>query len=252
MIAGAGLLWLMCFIFWGFTGELVCSLVAFLYPTYASFKAVEDAAHGIAGAEVNVDYWLRYWLTYAFSMLTEGVFYAFLSMVPFYHLIRLVYIVWLFFPATNGAQVVYAWGIAPLLRRYRPVVEMAMSRMSGEFSVLAPRRGASAEERSAQVQELMAQEMAKAGAAALGKAATRAAAGLFSGSSIEERIAESPGSVAGRGRCSSPRPTILTQPQQRRNLASPVHPAAEGGIEISTGGGDALLAKALGEEVKAD
>lgn len=43
---------------------------------------------------------------------------------------RLALIVWLFLPATRGAQGLYSWAVAPLLRRYRVQVDDTLSRPS--------------------------------------------------------------------------------------------------------------------------
>lgn len=206
VVAAGGLLWVVCFVFWGFTGELICTIVAYSYPLFASFKAFEDSALGIESASLQVDYWLRYWLAYAFSMLAEGLLYSFLACIPFYHLVRLVYIIWLFLPSTNGAQVLYHWGIAPLLRRYRPALESTLCRLTTEFSGVAAgytARGVACT--ASKLQDIMAQELARKAASNEGKAS----AGLFSARMPEEQKEnESPGSAVRRARAASPAPIL--------------------------------------------
>ena len=145
----------------------------------------------------NVDYWLRYWLTYAASMLLERLFYSFLSFIPFYHVLRLAYIVWLFAPSTNGAQHVYGWGISPLLRRYRPTIDATISRVSAEIAHVTPsvvareQQTGHAEGRSlnASLQEVMAQELMRAAASQAVAQVGKVASGILSagGSSTEHR-----------------------------------------------------------------
>lgn len=124
VVVSAGLLWSLGFLLWGFTGELVCTVVGLLYPMYASFKALEDLHQDHDQEEANT--WLTYWVTYAAMTLAESVFYRVLVWLPFYHIMRLVFIVWLFLPATRGARWIYRFLLGPLLRRYRPRLDAAL------------------------------------------------------------------------------------------------------------------------------
>lgn len=122
VVVSAGCCWTLCFLLWGFTGELVCTAAGLLYPMYASFKALEG------GQQDDVLQWLRYWTTYAALSLTETVFYKALAWVPFYHILRILIVLWLFHPSTGGAESVYHWVVGPLLRRYSPKIDTALAR----------------------------------------------------------------------------------------------------------------------------
>eukprot|EP00434_Breviolum_minutum_P039980 symbB.v1.2.035519.t1/scaffold4793.1/size34812/2 len=121
-VAGAGFLWFLLFVLWGFMGELVCKVVGNLFPMYASFRALEDEDHD------EVSSWLTYWVTFAAFTLLEGASAKLMSWLPFYYVMRLVLILWLFLPATRGAQALYTWTVAPVLRRYRPQVDVGLAR----------------------------------------------------------------------------------------------------------------------------
>mmetsp|Transcript_17790 Transcript_17790/g.21838 ORF Transcript_17790/g.21838 Transcript_17790/m.21838 type:complete len:118 (+) Transcript_17790:2-355(+) len=95
---------------------------------------------------------------------------------------RLALIVWLFLPATRGAQALYRWAVAPMLRRYRPQVDVALARsaqqLCGSFSTEklreALRSKGHGEAPGCGIEELMAQELAKAAASRLGQVSSRA------------------------------------------------------------------------------
>ncbi|OLP77323.1 Receptor expression-enhancing protein 2, partial [Symbiodinium microadriaticum] len=97
-VAFAGFFWMVLFALWGFMGELVCKVVGNLYPMYASFRALEDGDHQ------QVSSWLTYWVSFAALTLLEGVWCRFMAWLPFYYVLRLALIVWLFLPVTGGAQ----------------------------------------------------------------------------------------------------------------------------------------------------
>lgn len=124
----AGCLWACGFVLWGFTGEIVCTFVGLMYPMYGSFKALEDGDH----EEVGV--WLTYWVTYAALKMLEASFYHVLEWVPFYHLVRLLFLVWLFMPLTRGASWIYKLLIGPALRLYRPHIDSKLDKTADDIS----------------------------------------------------------------------------------------------------------------------
>ncbi|CAJ1327741.1 unnamed protein product [Effrenium voratum] len=167
-VAAAGLLWLVLFVLWGFMGELVCKVVGNLYPMYASFRAIED------DDQHQVSSWLVYWVTFAALTLLEGVGAKLLSWLPFYYVMRLSLIVWLFLPATRGAEALYCWGVAPVLRRQRPRVDAALARsaqqLCGTFcseKLVEVLRQPQSQAMPLKMEDLMAEELAKAAAARL-------------------------------------------------------------------------------------
>jgi len=236
VVAGAAVLWLACFILWGFTGELICTVVGSLYPMYASFKALEDADHA------GVSQWLVYWVTYSAVMLGEGLLYRALCWIPFYHIIRLLFVVWLFLPMAGGAQSMYAWAVGPLLRRYRPAIDGALARSAEEVcGTLAGQRNEELRQafRSAAaaarrprggdrgspagvgggaskdlgIEDLVARELAREAALGLSKVAVAGAAALLQhgapAAPLEGAAPPPPASLGAKHRSASPRPACL-------------------------------------------
>lgn len=136
VVAGVGIAWIGGFLLWGFTGELVCTVVGLLYPMYGSFKALESQQFE------EVAQWLRYWTAYAAMSLAENVFYRLLVWVPFYHLLRILVVLWLFLPLTMGANSIYAWTVGPALRRYSLRIDTMLARSAEEVRAAADAAGA--------------------------------------------------------------------------------------------------------------
>eukprot|EP00429_Kryptoperidinium_foliaceum_P052993 CAMPEP_0176094516 /NCGR_PEP_ID=MMETSP0120_2-20121206/47362_1 /TAXON_ID=160619 /ORGANISM="Kryptoperidinium foliaceum, Strain CCMP 1326" /LENGTH=281 /DNA_ID=CAMNT_0017428457 /DNA_START=23 /DNA_END=868 /DNA_ORIENTATION=+ len=224
VVAIGGIIWFLGFALWGYTGEFVCTLAGSLYPMYASFRALED--HDYDG----VMQWLTYWVTIVALMLAEGVLYRLFCWVPFYHVLRLLFIVLLLMPITCGTATCYRWLVAPVLRRHRGTVDGIIERFSEELRGIC---GGTCDEtcrwafRSASwlvcssgpvrrrdsktppvskglgIQELLAQELASEAAQRLGQAMGTPAAGA-------PPSAHKPGGFGARQRAASPRPKFVS------------------------------------------
>lgn len=176
-VAGTGAFWF-AFMLLGFTGEFICKVLGCLYPAYASFRVLED------DDSAQVSQWLMYWVVFASVMLTDSLFSAMWSLVPFYYILRLVLIIWLFSPATFGAANAYRWLIGPILRKYRSSIDVALDRSAEELrgTLIGERKKTLGDARARQefgIQEMVAQELAKGAAAGLRKVAAAGAISLL-------------------------------------------------------------------------
>lgn len=97
----------------GVCGNLLVSIVGFLYPAYRSFKALES------DDKDDDTQWLTYWVVYAFFTVFDEMTSWILNLMPFYFMIKLVLMIWMFWPTTNGALVIYNTVLAPFLRKYQ-------------------------------------------------------------------------------------------------------------------------------------
>eukprot|EP00520_Triparma_pacifica_P016652 CAMPEP_0118640672 /NCGR_PEP_ID=MMETSP0785-20121206/4877_1 /TAXON_ID=91992 /ORGANISM="Bolidomonas pacifica, Strain CCMP 1866" /LENGTH=162 /DNA_ID=CAMNT_0006532073 /DNA_START=167 /DNA_END=655 /DNA_ORIENTATION=+ len=92
--------------------KLVSDLVGFVYPAYASFKAVDSA-------DPNDDtQWLTYWVVFAVFSIVESAASILVSWIPFYFFLKLAFLIWLYHPTTLGAVVVYTSVIRPYVLPY--------------------------------------------------------------------------------------------------------------------------------------
>ena len=88
-------------------GHFVIDLVAYLYPAYASIKAIETN-------DKNDDtQWLTYWLVFSLFKLVEGIAEPLIHLIPFYFVGKVAFLVWCFYPGYEGAKVVYTSFIKP-------------------------------------------------------------------------------------------------------------------------------------------
>eukprot|EP00331_Platyophrya_macrostoma_P009240 CAMPEP_0176434292 /NCGR_PEP_ID=MMETSP0127-20121128/16588_1 /TAXON_ID=938130 /ORGANISM="Platyophrya macrostoma, Strain WH" /LENGTH=197 /DNA_ID=CAMNT_0017816997 /DNA_START=35 /DNA_END=628 /DNA_ORIENTATION=- len=98
-------------------GRFVIFLAGFLYPCYASYKALETPG-------LNDDsQWLTYWVIFSFIHVSDKVLDYFFTMIPFHNLVKLVFIVFLYHPRTQGAQLIYEKVIRPILLKYEKDID---------------------------------------------------------------------------------------------------------------------------------
>jgi receptor expression-enhancing protein 5/6 len=81
--------------------KLISDLIGFVYPAYMSFKAIESA-----GNEDDVQ-WLTYWVVFATFSIAESTIMFVLDYIPFYFIVKSVFMAWLFHPKFMGAALVY-------------------------------------------------------------------------------------------------------------------------------------------------
>ncbi len=87
--------------------HFIIDLVAYLYPAYASVRAIETD-------ETDDDtQWLTYWLVFSLFKMIEGVADSLLQYIPLYMVAKCAFLVWCFHPSFNGATVCYQAFIRP-------------------------------------------------------------------------------------------------------------------------------------------
>jgi Protein involved in membrane traffic len=104
----------------------IIHLIGILYPAYMSFKAIETKE------EEDDTLWLTYWVVFAaYNFADRFIDYLFFW-VPFYFVIKLLVLVYMFFPQTRGAEKVYKIFIGPFFRQYQSSIDEALGFISEE------------------------------------------------------------------------------------------------------------------------
>jgi len=99
---------------------------ATLYPAYASYKAVKTK---------NVkDYvkWMMYWVVYAFFVTVEVIADIFVTWLPFYYELKIVFVLWLLSPTTKGSSIMYRKLIHPQLARRESEIDNYIDKASDQ------------------------------------------------------------------------------------------------------------------------
>lgn len=92
--------------------KLVSDLVSFLYPAYASFKAIDS------GKPEDDTQWLTYWVVFAFFSIIENCMWFIVSWIPMYFVLKISFFLWLYHPKFLGAGLVYQQVLRPIVLPY--------------------------------------------------------------------------------------------------------------------------------------
>ena len=93
-------------------GFWIAFLVGFLYPAWASFKAI-----GTRQKEEDKQ-WFTYWALFGFIQVFDTVIYSLFRWVPFYSACKIALFIYLYHPKTHGALELYHKIIRPYLINY--------------------------------------------------------------------------------------------------------------------------------------
>lgn len=105
----------------GILDDLTCNLIGILYPAYLSFKAIETQ-------ESDDDkQWLTYWVAFAIYNIIDDFSSILFFWLPFYYPIKLIVLLWMVWPKTRGAQVLYEVVIKRILKMYEAQIDEKLS-----------------------------------------------------------------------------------------------------------------------------
>eukprot|EP00500_Bicosoecida_sp_ms1_P001572 CAMPEP_0203809722 /NCGR_PEP_ID=MMETSP0115-20131106/2480_1 /ASSEMBLY_ACC=CAM_ASM_000227 /TAXON_ID=33651 /ORGANISM="Bicosoecid sp, Strain ms1" /LENGTH=208 /DNA_ID=CAMNT_0050718477 /DNA_START=70 /DNA_END=696 /DNA_ORIENTATION=+ len=136
--------------FFGVGAGFFCNVVGFIYPAYASFKAIESHDKD------DDTQWLTYWVVYAAFCILEAFADFIMAWLPFYYVFKFAFLIWAQWPGLNGAGVVYNDFIRPFLIKHEKTVDGALSgAASGVKEAAAEAAAAAADAAKAGVQSAM-------------------------------------------------------------------------------------------------
>ncbi|KFY96366.1 hypothetical protein V498_02731 [Pseudogymnoascus sp. VKM F-4517 (FW-2822)] len=96
---------------------LLSSIATFLFPVFASYKALNAADPALLKP------WLMYWVVLACALLAESWLYFILYWIPFYAWFRLFFLLYLIAPQTQGARLIYETRLHPFLRTHELAID---------------------------------------------------------------------------------------------------------------------------------
>jgi len=114
------------YMIFGYFASLICNLVGFVYPAYASIHSLES--HD----STDDTKWLTYWVVFAFFSNVEFFSDIIFSWFPFYWLAKVVFLIWCFLPITNnGSMVIYHRLIRPVFIKNKGNIDAGFDKAAG-------------------------------------------------------------------------------------------------------------------------
>ncbi|KAH8556781.1 TB2/DP1, HVA22 family-domain-containing protein [Umbelopsis sp. PMI_123] len=125
-LGGASILFIM--VFFNLAGGLITNTIGWLYPAYASFKAIETP-----GKDDDTQ-WLTYWTVFGFVQTIEYFADILLYWFPFWYTFKVLLFLWLALPQFRGAEFLYNRFLRPVLIRAQPNIDSKLHNASAEVS----------------------------------------------------------------------------------------------------------------------
>eukprot|EP00347_Sterkiella_histriomuscorum_P022244 403331166 len=108
---------LVLFVVFGIGSAIITNLIGVAYPCFMSFYALESD-----GGDDDKQ-WLTYWVVFGIFTIADQFAGFILSFIPFYYVLKVAVLIWLFHPSTKGAIFVYENYIEPIWEQNKQYVE---------------------------------------------------------------------------------------------------------------------------------
>ena len=126
------------FIVFGIGQAILTNLIGVAYPVFMSFYALES------DGDDDDKQWLTYWVVFGMFSIADQFAGFILRFIPFYYVLKVATLIWLFHPATQGATFVYNNHIQPLWKEYEGQLEEVQKGLQKQLNDVASQAKAKA------------------------------------------------------------------------------------------------------------
>jgi receptor expression-enhancing protein 5/6 len=108
---------LVLFIVFGIGQSILTNVIGVAYPVFMSFHALESE-----GADDDKQ-WLTYWVVFGLFTIIDNFAGILLSLIPFYYVLKVTMLIWMFHPQSQGALFIYNNFILPTIKKYESQID---------------------------------------------------------------------------------------------------------------------------------
>jgi receptor expression-enhancing protein 5/6 len=105
----------------------VMYLFCFLIPAYKSYKAKESKEADDDGK------WLTYWIVVSFFFAADDLIRKILFFVPYWGIVRIVVMILLYNPTSDGAGLIYSKILKPILSKYETQIDSLLNKAESKL-----------------------------------------------------------------------------------------------------------------------
>lgn len=136
------LVFLVLFVVFGIGQAIITNIIGVAYPVFMSFHALESR-----DSSNDDKQWLTYWVVFGLFSMTDSCAGFILHFIPFYYVLKVATLIWLFHPATQGASYVYRELIHPYVehlnwfeRQIQDGINSGVNQVKGTVSSLTGKK----------------------------------------------------------------------------------------------------------------
>ena len=107
-------------------GKYITCIVGVTLPAYWSIKAIESPYFD------DDKQWITYWAIYGIFTLIDQFANIVLRIIPFYFVIKILFLIWCFMPNTMGALFIYNKFVGPYFRKYENKIDQKIEKFIRE------------------------------------------------------------------------------------------------------------------------
>ncbi|ORX37915.1 TB2/DP1, HVA22 family-domain-containing protein [Kockovaella imperatae] len=115
----------------GMLARLSSNVCCFLYPAYASYKALSMTPESSPEAMAQVEKWLMYWSVVGTWTAVEAAVGWTFTWLPFYSVIKAVVFIYLSSPQSGGSSWIYRTQLAPFFRDHETDIDGFLTSLKG-------------------------------------------------------------------------------------------------------------------------
>ena len=112
-----GLVFCVIFVYFNIFDSIITNLVGTLYPAFWTIKSLEQ---NIIEEQKK---WLTYWVVFGFFIIVDMSSPVIMKFIPFYFVLKILFLIWLFMPGSSGCTIVYYLFVKKIFRYYEDRIE---------------------------------------------------------------------------------------------------------------------------------
>ena len=112
-----GLVISVIFVYFNIFDSIITNMVGTLYPAFWTIKSLEQ---NIVEEQKK---WLTYWVVFGFFIIFDTSSIVIVKFIPFYFLFKILFLIWLFMPGSNGCTLVYHFVVKKIFRFYEDKID---------------------------------------------------------------------------------------------------------------------------------